>query len=120
MSDAALAVLETMQPLRDASDVVFGGHEKIMLRTLDRLGRSDLTVHGFRACFKTWASEQTGFEREVVESALTHTISDKLEKAYRRGDFLEKRTRLMSLWADFVDGRTVPHEDAANVVALRG
>ena len=62
-----------------------------MLRTLDRMGRSDLTVHGFRA-FKTWASEQTGFEREVVESALDAHDLRQAGEAYRRGDFLEKRT----------------------------
>ena len=72
-----------------------------MLRVLDRMGRGDLTVHGFRATFKTWASERTNFAREVIEAALAHAISDKLEAAYRRGDFFEKRKRLMTAWAEF-------------------
>jgi integrase len=108
LSDAAIAVLDQMKSLRDAGDVVFSGGDKIMLRALKRMGR-DVTVHGFRSAFKTWASECTGFERDVVEACLTHTISNQLEKAYRRGDFIEKRTRLMSSWADFCNDR------AANV-----
>ncbi len=71
------------------------------------MGRGDLTVHGFRATFKTWASERTNFAREVVEAALAHAISDKLEAAYRRGDFFEKRKRLMAAWAEFC-ARTAP------------
>ena len=74
-----------------------------MLALLDRMGPhyASLTVHGFRATFKTWASERTNFPREVVEAALAHTISDQLEAAYRRGDFFEKRRQLMNAWAEF-------------------
>jgi hypothetical protein len=59
-----------------------------------------VTTHGMRASFKTWASEQTHVSREVVEACLAHTISDALEAAYRRGDFLDKRRKLMEAWAD--------------------
>ena len=63
-----------------------------MLRALDRMGRGgNLTVHGFRATIKTWASERTNFAREAIGAVFAHAISDKLEAAYRRGDFLEKR-----------------------------
>jgi integrase len=61
----------------------------------------DLTVHGFRATFKTWASGCTAFENEIVEAALAHVIGDKVEQAYRRGDMFEKRGRLMQQWATF-------------------
>ena len=108
LSDAAMAVLEAMRPLRDSSNVVFSGHDKIMLRTLDRVGRSNLTTHGFRATFKTWASECTSYDRDVVEACLTHTISDRLERAYRSVDFLEKVARLMTAWGSICDGCTVP------------
>ena len=117
LSDAAMAVLEAMRPLRDSSNVVFSGHDKIMLRTLDRVGRSNLTTHGFRATFKTWASECTSYDRDVVEACLTHTISDRLERAYRRGDFLEKRARLMTAWGAFCDGCAVP-QGSSTVVSL--
>jgi hypothetical protein len=66
------------------------------------------TPHGMsRACFKSWASEETNFERDVIEACLSHTISDELEAAYRRTDFLKKRTRLMQAWADFLTDKTV-------------
>ena len=64
-----------------------------------RMGRGDLTAHGFRATFKTWASERTAFQNEIVEASLAHTIGGKVEQAYQRGDVLAKRRRLMQQWA---------------------
>ena len=65
------------------------------------MNRSDLTVHGFRSSFRDWAAEQTNFPREVAEMALSHAIGDKVEAAYRRGDLMEKRRRMMEAWAAF-------------------
>jgi integrase len=72
-----------------------------MLTVLRRMNRSDLTVHGFRATFRTWAAERTNFPREVIEAALAHILEDKTEAAYQRGDLLEKRRRLMDAWAQY-------------------
>lgn len=72
-----------------------------MLKVLERMGRDDLTVHGFRSTFRDWAAERTNFSRDVCEMALAHTISDKVEAAYRRGELFEKRRRLMDAWAAF-------------------
>jgi integrase len=72
-----------------------------MLALLDRMGRSDLTAHGFRSTFRDWAAECTNYPNEVVEMALAHTISSKAEAAYRRGDLFEKRKSLMSDWESF-------------------
>jgi integrase len=66
-----------------------------MLALLERMGRSDITVHGFRSTFRDWAAEQTNYSREVAEMALAHVIEDKVEGAYRRGDSFEKRRRPM-------------------------
>ena len=63
------------------------------------MGRSDLTVHGFRSTFRDWSSEATDYPRDVCEMALAHAIENKSEAAYRRGDLLEKRARLMADWA---------------------
>jgi integrase len=91
-----------------------------MLRCRDRMvadgliKKGTVTPHGIaRACFKSWASDETTFERDVIEACLSHTINDKLEAAYRRSDFYKKRTSLMAAWAAFVDGKA-----DANVVAL--
>jgi integrase len=73
-----------------------------MLKLLERMGHSDLTVHGFRSTFRDWAAERTSFAREVCEMALAHAIADETEAAYRRGDLFEKRRRLMDAWAAFV------------------
>jgi integrase len=61
----------------------------------------DVVPHGFRSTFKTWASERTNFQREVVEAALAHVTGDKVEAAYQRGDLFDKRRRLMNAWASF-------------------
>lgn len=70
---------------------------------LRRMKRKDITVHGFRSTFRDWASEQTSFPSETCEHALAHSISDKAEAAYRRGDQFEKRRLLMEAWAEFCD-----------------
>jgi integrase len=67
----------------------------------DGMGRGDLTTHGFRSTFCTWAAETQHFSREVVEMALAHTVGDAAEQAYQRGDMFEKRRRLMAGWAEF-------------------
>jgi integrase len=90
-----------------------------MLRVLDRMKCGDnLTVHGLaRASFKTWASERTNFDRTIIEACLSHVISDDLERAYRRGDFLDKRRHLMNAWGEYCS--KPPAQAAPAVVALR-
>lgn len=69
----------------------------MLLRRMD----VDVTVHGFRSAFRDWASECTSYAHEVAEMALAHTIENKVERAYRRGDLFEKRRRLMDDWATY-------------------
>ena len=57
--------------------------------------------HGFRSTFRDWVSERTSYPRDAAEMALAHTIGDKVEAAYRRGDLFEKRRRMMVDWAAF-------------------
>jgi integrase len=82
---------------------------------LKGMNRSDLTVHGFRSTFRDWAAERTNFPREVAEMALSHAIADTVEAAYRRGDLLEKRRRLMEAWASYATANPV----AGKVVPMR-
>ena len=82
------------------------------------MGLDDLTVHGFRATFKTWASERTSIQNEIVEASLAHTIGGKVEQAYRRGDMFEKRRRLMQQWATFCS--SPPVVNTPKIVPLRG
>jgi integrase len=72
-----------------------------ILNLLQRMKRDDLTAHGFRSTFRDWTAEQTHFPRDVAEMALAHTISDKVEAAYRRGDLFDKRCQLMDAWAAY-------------------
>jgi len=74
-----------------------------LLMTLRRMGRGDLTAHGFRSTFRDWAAERTAFPSEVAEMALAHAIGNGVEAAYRRGDLFEKRRVLMDEWAAFCE-----------------
>ena len=62
----------------------------------------DATIHGMRSSFKDWASEKTNFNNEVSEMALAHSIINKVEASYRRGNLLEKRRALMNQWEHFL------------------
>ncbi|MGN6286630.1 MAG: tyrosine-type recombinase/integrase [Afipia sp.] len=107
LSERAKAILAEMHAIR-ISDFVFPGRKAdrplsnmAFLEMLRRLNRTDITAHGFRSTFRDWAAEKTDFQSEVVEMALAHTISNKVEAAYRRGDLLQKRRDLAEAWAHF-------------------
>lgn len=70
----------------------------------------DVTPHGFRSTFRTWAAEQTTFPHEVAEAALAHTQGNKLVAAYQRGDLFDKRTRLMEAWAAFCESGAITRD----------
>jgi integrase len=69
------------------------------------MGHADITTHGMRSAFRDWCAERTNFPSEVAEMALAHTVSDKVEAAYRRGDLFERRRRIMNEWARFCTAR---------------
>ena len=128
LSVRAIAILNEMESAGDSDDpnaFVFPGRKPgtplsnmAFLMLLRRMGHGNLTGHGFRATFKTWASERTSFQNEIVEAALAHAIGDKVEQAYRRGDLFEKRRKLMQQWATFC--ASAPAGDAQNkIVSLR-
>jgi integrase len=114
LSDAAIAVLKATTR---HSDLVFEGRkagvalsDMSLTAVLRRMGRGDITVHGFRSAFRDWCAEAAGneFSREVCEHALAHRLPDRVEAAYRRGDLLDKRTRLMQAWADYCIAQAQP------------
>jgi integrase len=76
-----------------------------------------IVPHGFRSTFRDWAAERTGHPGDVVEAALAHTIDNKVEAAYRRGDLFEKRRRLMDDWAAYC--ASPPAEETGAVVPMK-
>lgn len=118
LSGAALAILR--DTASSAPVFIFGGRKPgtplsnmAMLMLLGRMGHSDLTVHGFRSTFRDWASECTNFPNHVADMALAHTVGDKVEAAYRRGELLEKRRQLMTAWAKYCGSAAVSIAEAA-------
>ena len=73
-------------------------------RWRDAKSGEPITPHGFRSCFRDWVADATDFPRELAEAALAHTLGNKVEAAYQRGDLLDKRRRMMVAWADFCGG----------------
>lgn len=113
LTDAAILILGEMAALRRRdTDPVFPsprrGHlsNMAMSAVLKRMGRTDITTHGFRSSFRDWCSEATSYDHAVAEQALAHTISSSVERAYRRGDLLDRRRRMMGDWADFCGGKS--------------
>src|ERR1700704_2414441 len=128
LSNAAMTILEQMADARD-SEFIFPGarpgqplSNMALLMLLRRIDRGDLTTHGFRSTFRDWAGDCTDFPRDVAEMALAHTLGDKVEAAYRRGDGFQKRRLLAEEWAKFcAEGKADPAvaEGGRKVVALR-
>ena len=109
LSSRAIEILRKAPRLTDA---VFPGRragsllsDMSLTAVLRRMDRGDITMHGFRSTFRDWCAESVSnsFPREVCEHALAHSLPDKVEAAYRRGDLLEKRVMLMQAWTDFCE-----------------
>ena len=120
LSPRAVAILCQLEKVK-AGEFVFPGQARnkplsnmAMEMILRRMKIKNATVHGFRSSFRDWAGNVSNFPREVVETALAHVIGDKAEQAYRRGDALEKRRKLMDAWAAYC---AVPK--AGSVIAFK-
>lgn len=107
LSAAAIDVLNKAKA-HSSDSIVFPGRDgkkpladMAPMAMLRRMGRADLTLHGFRSTFRDWAAECTAYPQHVCEMALAHAIPNAVEAAYRRGDMFEKRVRMMDEWAAF-------------------
>lgn len=108
LTERVLEILNDMAAMR-TGEFVFPGSRRgrplsnMAMRMTARRAGIEYTVHGFRSAFRDWAGERTNFPREVAEAALAHVVGDATERAYRRGDALEKRRALMAAWAAFCE-----------------
>ena len=123
LSDAAVAALEAVRPLRDGHDLVFPSPSRpgkalsdmTLTKLLRDVGLADsATVHGFRTSFRTRASERTNADHAVMELCLAHHVGTAVERAYARSDLFDKRRRLMDQWAEHLTG------SSPKVVRMRG
>jgi integrase len=118
LSNRATAILEALAAAR-TGEYVFPGQRlgkplssMAMEMVLRRTKAHGVTVHGFRSSFRDWCGEVSTFPRELAEAALAHVAGDQTERAYRRGDALEKRRALMEAWAAYCEPK------AGNVVSI--
>lgn len=126
LSDAATAILEAL-PRIDGNPYLFPGvrysrplSNMALLQLMRGMGygvngdRGAFVPHGFRSSFRDWSGEVSSFPRDVAEMALAHTIENKVEAAYRRGDLFAKRRKMMQVWSDYLQS------SKAGVVHLMG
>jgi len=116
-----LEILESARETTDGGEFIFPGRSPkhplsnmVFEMALRRMERADITPHGFRSSFRDWAEERTNTQRSVVEAALAHKVSDKIEAAYLRTTLFEKRRDLMKAWAAFATATP-----SAKVVQIR-
>jgi integrase len=114
-----LEIFDELEAVR-TGPFVFSGQKRnrslsdmALAMQLRRMKVENATVHGFRSAFRDWSAEETHFPREIAEAALAHVVGDATERAYRRGDALERRRDLMAAWEVFCDA-----DVARNVVRL--
>ena len=106
LADRALEIIRNMMASKQ-NDYIFYGDRRAtlsnmsLLMLLRRMGRNDITTHGFRSTFRDWVAEQTDCPSAVAEMALAHSIGNAVEAAYRRGDMLDKRRPLMAKWENY-------------------
>lgn len=107
LTDSAIKILKAQQK-EATGEFIFPGWtagssltDAACLRLLDKMGYGEYTTHGFRSSFKDWAAELTQFPEDLSEAALAHVIKDKTQKAYQRGDMLQRRAEMMEAWARY-------------------
>lgn len=118
LSDRALEIVEDMK-VKQLSGLVFTNPDNLRefsvnapLMLLRRMGRPEISVHGFRTSFRTWGAEATDFDRAALELCLAHRVGGSVEKSYSRGPMLEKRREIMQSWAGHVDRGDIKHHRA--------
>jgi integrase len=107
LAPRCIEILRRAKEISNNGDFIFPGRSArkplsnmVFLMAIRRMEKS-ITAHGFRSTFRDWAAERTNFPREVCEMALAHSVSDKTEAAYLRGDLFDKRRDLMDTWASY-------------------
>lgn len=120
LSKQAVQVIAAIEPTA-GTDLVFPSPRgKVLsdmtLTAVMRRMQLEAVPHGFRSTFRTWGGEQTAYPRDLLETALAHTLESKVEAAYMHGTQIEKRRKLMQEWANYVD---LPQAQEKNVIPLK-
>lgn len=122
----ALDIVRAMHQSRQ-NDFVFPGARKgrplsshAILMLMRRMKKEGFTPHGFRSSFRDWAGECTSFPREIAEAALAHVVGDETERAYRRGDALMKRRKLMDAWTGYLSAAKTETDNVTPIRAKTG
>jgi integrase len=107
LSSRCIEILQQARQVSDGGEYVFPGRRRkqmstmVFLMALRRMGRNDITTHGFGSSFRDWAEERIKFKPSVIEAALAHKVADKVEAAYRRTKLFTQRIPLMDDWSGF-------------------
>jgi integrase len=114
----SLEIIEMARKLDKHGEYIFSNNGKgisnITMLKLIKSHQNHLTVHGFRSAFRDWVSEETTHSPEVAEMALAHSIQNKVEAAYRRGNLLQRRRQLLTDWEAFCLSESRPEKFTSN------
>ncbi|WP_345117766.1 site-specific integrase, partial [Bartonella jaculi] len=105
LSTEALEILKQAR-LLSRNDFFFSAtgrgplNECSMSQYMKRIGLESCP-HGFRSSLRDWLAETTDAPYEVAETILGHVVGGKVERAYRRTDYLEQRRVYMDKWAAY-------------------
>ena len=120
LSEQALEVLARARAFDNGSGLIFPSQNKprqplsnmAFMNLLRRLEYADrATAHGFRATFRTWATERTKATQRVKKLSTAHKVGDDIEEAYDRAEVVDERRELMERWGCHVMGRPFPSAD---------
>jgi integrase len=122
LSARAIEIIRNMMASKQNDYVFYGDRRETLsdmslLMLLRRMGRDDITTHGFRSTFRDWVAEETDYPSAIAEMALAHRVKNAVEAAYRRGDLLDKRRPLMADWGNYCAAS--PETTGCNVTQLR-
>jgi integrase len=125
LSQAAMKILDAMAKVRDGSGFIFPGRsegrplgDNTLWLTLQEI-RPGVSVHGFRAAFRSWISAETAYSHEVGEMALGHQVADAVVRAYQRSTLVAKRRQLAEAWARYCHTSPMPAGDVVAIGAAR-
>lgn len=124
LSRQAVDILRGLHEITGRRELVFASpfnqrqplNGNSLLMALRRMGypAGEITIHGFRSTFSTWANE-SGYDFDVIEKTLAHVDRNAVRAAYNSAQYVERRRKLLQDWADMIDAK----REGANIIPIR-
>jgi integrase len=117
LSDAALALLAELKGLTGWGELLFPSlssskkpiSENTLNQALRRMGfgPDEVTSHGFRSTFTTFANECGLWNPDAIEAYCARQDGNAVRRAYNRSQYWEERVNMAEWWANFIQQTAV-------------